>query len=153
MLSSVKIERFKNIVEIEIKLKGINLLIGANNSGKSSIQQAIQFAVSIAQSTRQQGALWNKQDRCPSSLSSETLIYSPLKDIDALAPNGKLRTEEGKCIKVTFNDDAVSTVTIRKGKNKKYYNSNRRESSGRKTSEYRKPLFNVCSWPCRHTCT
>ena len=118
MLSSVKIERFKNIVEIDIHLKGINLLIGANNSGKSSIQQAIQFAVSIAQSTRQQGALWGKDDRCPSSLSSETLIYSPLKDIDALAPNGKLRTLEASCIKVTFNEDTTSIVTIRKGKNK-----------------------------------
>ncbi len=118
MLNSVKIERFKNIVEIDINLKGINLLIGANNSGKSSIQQAIQFAVSIAQSTRQQGALWGRNDRCPSSLSSDTLIYSPLKDIDALAPNGKLRTEEATCIKVTFNEDTTSTVTIRKGKNK-----------------------------------
>ncbi|MHC4015285.1 ATP-binding protein [Yersinia pseudotuberculosis] len=117
MLNSVKIERFKNIVEIDINLKGINLLIGANNSGKSSIQQAIQFAVSIAQSTRQQGALWGRNDRCPSSLSSDTLIYSPLKDIDALAPNGKLRTEEATCIKVTFNEDTTSTVTIRKGKN------------------------------------
>lgn len=116
MLRSVKIERFKNIVEIDINLKGINLLIGANNSGKSSIQQAIQFAVSIAQSTKQQGAIWNKHDRCPSSLSSETLIYSPLKDIDALAPNGKLRTEEEKGIKVTFNDGDISIITIRKGK-------------------------------------
>lgn len=114
----MKIERFKNILEIDIDFKGINLLIGANNSGKSSILQAIQFAVSIAQSTSQQGARWNRHDRCPSSLSSETLIYSPLKDIDALARNGKLHTEEANCIKVTFSDDASSTVTIRKGKNK-----------------------------------
>ncbi|WP_239953742.1 ATP-dependent endonuclease [Pantoea sp. Z09] len=117
MLSSIKIERFKNIVDIEIPLVGINILIGSNNAGKSSIQQAIQFAVSIAQSTNQQGARWT-EERCPSSLSSESLIYSPLRDIDALAPNGKLQTSLEHAIKVTFNEQTSSSVTIRKGKNR-----------------------------------
>ncbi|MEP8763951.1 AAA family ATPase [Enterobacter roggenkampii] len=117
MLSSIKIERFKNIVDIEIPLEGINLLIGSNNAGKSSIQQAIQFSVSIAQSTNQQGARWS-QNRCPSSLSSDTLIYSPLKDIGALAPNGKLQTSKDQAIKVTFNGETSTTVTISKGKNR-----------------------------------
>ncbi|EOV9617434.1 ATP-dependent endonuclease [Cronobacter dublinensis] len=117
MLSKVKIERFKNIVDIEINLGGINILIGSNNAGKSSIQQAIQFGVSIAQSTGQQGARW-AEDRCPSSLSSESLIYSPLRDIDALAPNGKLQTSLEHAIKITFEEQTSSTITIRKGKNR-----------------------------------
>ncbi|BCV33695.1 ATP-dependent nuclease [Shewanella algae] len=117
MLQSIKIERFKNIDEIEVPLEGINLLIGSNNAGKSSIQQAIQFSVSIAQSTAQQNARWSG-DRCPSSLSSESLIYSPLRDIEALAPSGHLQTALEHAIKVTFNDNSSSTVTIRKGKNK-----------------------------------
>ena len=117
MLNSIKIERFKNIDVIEIPLEGINLLIGSNNSGKSSIQQAIQFSVSIAQSTAQQNARW-KGERCPTSLSSESLIYSPLRDIEALAPLGHLQTTLERAIKVTFNNSSSSTVTIRKGKNK-----------------------------------
>ncbi|EKC5748445.1 AAA family ATPase [Cronobacter muytjensii] len=117
MLSKVKIERFKNIVDIEIHLGGINILIGSNNAGKSSIQQAIQFGVSIAQSTGQQGARW-AEDRCPSSLSSESLIYSPLRDIDALAPNGKLQTSLEHAIKITFEEQTSSAITIRKGKNR-----------------------------------
>ncbi|HEM8822911.1 TPA: AAA family ATPase [Raoultella planticola] len=140
MLSNIKIERFKNIVEIDIDLKGINLLIGANNSGKSSVLQAMQFAVSIAQSTKQQGALWSKKnDRCPSSLSSETLIYSPLKDIDALAPNGKLHTQEEKCISVTFTDNTISTVTIRKGKNKNITTVIEGKILGEKLQDIEKP--------------
>jgi len=117
LLTSVKIERFKNISEININLEGINLLIGGNNAGKSSIQQAIQFAVSVAQSTGQQNARW-EGEKCPSSLSSETLLYSPLKDIEALAPKGKLLTDEDQAIKVTFTDETTSTISIRKGKNK-----------------------------------
>lgn len=119
MLRSIQIERFKGINKVEVHLEGINLLIGSNNAGKSSIQQAIQFSVSVAQSTAQQNARWNdNDDRCPSSLSSESLIYSPLRDIEALAPSGHLQTHIDQAIKVTFISDSTSTVTIRKGKNR-----------------------------------
>ncbi|MCL8359162.1 hypothetical protein M9Y38_10105 [Escherichia coli] len=87
MLTQVRIERFINIDDIELLLSGMSVILGSNNAAKSSIQQAIQFGVSIAQSTGQQGARWT-EERCPTSLSSESLIYSPLRDIDALAPNG-----------------------------------------------------------------
>ena len=89
------------------------------NAGKSSIQQAIQFAVSVAQSTKQQKARWDK-DRCPSSLSSQNLIYSPLRDIEALAPNGRFQTNRKNGIKVTFSDIEYgqAEVTISKGKNR-----------------------------------
>ncbi|PMN90528.1 AAA family ATPase [Enterovibrio norvegicus] len=118
MLKSIKIERFKNIDQIHIPLSGINLLIGSNNAGKSSVQQAIQFAVSIAQSTAQQNARWNGE-RCPSSLSSESLIYSPLRDIHALAPQGRLQTNLDHAIKVTFNEEEnTSFITIRRGRNR-----------------------------------
>lgn len=117
LLNSIKIERFKNIDEIEIPLGGINLLIGSNNAGKSSIQQAIQFSISIAQTAAQQNARWNGE-RCPSSLSSESLIYSPLRDIEALAPAGKLQVALEHAIKVTFNEETSSSISIRKGKNK-----------------------------------
>jgi predicted ATPase len=117
LLSSIKIERFKNITELELPLEGINLLIGSNNAGKSSIQQAIQFAISIAQSTAQQNSRWTGE-RCPSSLSTDNLIYSPLRDIEALAPSGILQTKLEHAIRVTFNEATSCSVTIRKGKNR-----------------------------------
>lgn len=138
MLHSIKIERFKNIDEIEVPLEGINLLIGSNNAGKSSIQQAIQFSVSIAQSTAQQNARWSG-DRCPSSLSSESLIYSPLRDIEALAPSGHLQTKIEHAIKVTFNDDSTSTVTIRKGKNRNIATSLEGKELGEKLQDIENP--------------
>jgi AAA15 family ATPase/GTPase len=140
LLSSIKIERFKNITDIEIPLEGINLLIGSNNAGKSSIQQAIQFSVSIAQTTAQQGARW-AQDRCPSSLSSESLIYSPLRDIEALAPYGRLQTSLEHAIKITFTELTSSTVTIRKGKNRNITTS----LEGRELGEYLQNIENPYS--------
>lgn len=117
MLTSIRIERFKNITDLELPLGGINVLIGSNNAGKSSIQQAIQFSVSVAQSTAQQNSRWSG-DRCPSSLSSDLLIYSPLRDIEALAPGGYLQTKLEHAIKVTFNEASRCSITIRKGKNR-----------------------------------
>ena len=118
MINSIKIERFKNINELEVPLKGITVLIGSNNAGKSTIQQGIQFAVSVSQTTRYQNARWI-DDRCPTSISSEDLLYTPLKDVEALAPNGRLKTSLEEAIKVTFNGaEHSSYVTIRKGKNK-----------------------------------
>ena len=119
MITSIKLERFKNIDELEVPLEGLTVLIGSNNAGKSTIQQGIQFSVSVAQTTKYQNARWTNEGRCPTSISSEDLLYSPLRDIEALAPNGRLRVELDAAIKVTFNDGTNSSyVTIRKGKNK-----------------------------------
>lgn len=119
VINSIKIERFKNIDELEIPLGGLTVLIGSNNAGKSTIQQGIQFSVSVAQTTKYQNARWSKDDKCPTSISSEDLIYTPLRDVEALAPHGRLKVDIESAIKVTFNESATSTdVTIRKGKNK-----------------------------------
>ena len=45
----ITIRRFKSIESAELVLDKINVLVGGNNAGKSSIIQAIQFAVSCAQ--------------------------------------------------------------------------------------------------------
>lgn len=118
MISSIKIERFKNINELVVPLDGVTVLIGSNNAGKSTIQQGIQFAVSVSQTTKYQNARWTG-DRCPTSISSEDLLYTPLRDVEALAPNGRLKVNLEDAIKVTFNEiEHSSYVTIRKGKNK-----------------------------------
>lgn len=138
MLRSIKIERFKNITEIEIPFGGINILIGSNNAGKSSVQQAIQFAVSIAQSANQQNSRW-EGDRCPTSLSSHNLIYSPLRDIEALAPQGRLQTNLEHEIKVTFVEDEIAYVTIRKGKNRNIATAVEGKSIGLKLQNIEQP--------------
>jgi excinuclease UvrABC ATPase subunit len=52
MLQNIKIARFKSIKLFEFPLENLTVLVGANNSGKSSVLQAIHFAVAIAQSRR-----------------------------------------------------------------------------------------------------
>jgi len=43
-LSKLRVETFKRVEEIEIDLSDVNILVGANGSGKSSIIQAVHLA-------------------------------------------------------------------------------------------------------------
>lgn len=49
-IDSIVVNKFKKIDDMEVELGQITLLVGANNSGKSSFLQGIQFAISALQS-------------------------------------------------------------------------------------------------------
>ncbi len=86
MLTEVTIKRFKTIKEITLQLQRINILIGSNNSGKSSILQALQFAVSVGQTLRSTAAEW-KRGSMKRSIPASQLVYTPLRDIASLVHN------------------------------------------------------------------
>lgn len=52
MVKQIIIEQFKSIESAGLDLGRINVLVGANNSGKSSFLQALQFATSVAQTEK-----------------------------------------------------------------------------------------------------
>jgi predicted ATP-dependent endonuclease of OLD family len=117
MLSKVKIRRFKNIAETTLDLDRINVLVGTNNSGKSSILQSIQFAVSVAQTTSTfENAKWyltgSKADHLQTSISPNQLIYSPLRDVYALALNRDLREDVNYAIKVEFEEEVSGRSAV-----------------------------------------
>ncbi len=122
MIEKIEIKNFKNISELTISLDNLNVLIGSNNSGKSSILQAIQFAISVAQTTNFENSRWNKTTKkLPTSLTPEQLIYAPFRDVYSLAFGGKLKTELNSSIQIEFHESDTkhkSKVLIRKGKNK-----------------------------------
>ena len=114
----VKIERFKNLRQVEIDVAGLTLLVGGNNAGKSSVLQAIQFGTSVAQTSKMVGGIW-RGDRVATSIGQNELLYSPIKDVLSLGFNGQLRQSEVEKIEITYTDGAdVSTISVLKGKNK-----------------------------------
>jgi energy-coupling factor transporter ATP-binding protein EcfA2 len=86
MLTEATIKRFKTIKEITLPLERLNILVGSNNSGKSSILQALQFSVSVAQTLRALNTEW-KYGEMKRSFPASQLIYSPLRDIASLVRN------------------------------------------------------------------
>jgi energy-coupling factor transporter ATP-binding protein EcfA2 len=120
-IASVSIRRFKSLEEVTIDLADTTLLIGANNSGKSSTLQAIHFAVSIAQSARLigEGVTW-RNDTFELSFNPSQLIYSPVADVLSLATGGTLQEQRPTQIQIEFLDDEGKrcTVGLRRGRNR-----------------------------------
>lgn len=116
-LSSIRIQRFKRIVDAPIDLDGMNVLVGGNNSGKSSIIQGLHFAVGLLQTIALSGD-WGSAGA--TSLNPNQLVYSPSEDVYALAPGGKLPEAPEKSINFELNltNGKSCSVSVRKGRNR-----------------------------------
>ncbi|RZT91041.1 AAA15 family ATPase/GTPase [Advenella incenata] len=120
MLQSARVQRFKSISDATVPFGRITLLVGPNNAGKSSFLHAIQFGVSVAQSLRLDNvALWNDEN-LSGSLATQQLVYTPLRDVQALAAGGSLRQDANQAISVTLTTDNLGSaaIQVRRGKNK-----------------------------------
>lgn len=120
-INTVTIRRFKQLEDIPISLQDITVLIGANNSGKSSVLQAIHFAVSIAQSARLigEGVSW-ANDKFQVSFNPSQLIYSPVADVMFLANGGALQEAQASRVEIIFEDSTGvrCTVGLKRGRNR-----------------------------------
>ena len=94
----MRIRRFKRINYAAIDLAAVNVFVGGNNAGKSSLIQGLHFGVGLLQSIALSG-VW----KANTSLSPTQLIYSPAEDIYALGAGGKLFGDQNKVISLEFN--------------------------------------------------
>ena len=74
-ISAVRIRNFKRIADTRIELGPITYLVGGNNSGKSSVLQAIHTAVSCAQASVERGQ---------QVIAEASLRYSPVAEFSLL---------------------------------------------------------------------
>lgn len=120
-IETVTIRRFKQLEDIPIALQDITVLIGANNSGKSSVLQAIHFAVSVAQTAKMvgEGVAW-ANDMFQLSFNPSQLIYSPVADVMSLANGGTLQEARPSRIEISFAapGGVQCTVGIKRGRNR-----------------------------------
>ena len=115
----IHINKFKQLDNIEVDLGDVTLLIGGNNAGKSSIIQAIQFGISVAQATSLLNNAHWKNDKLSTSIGRDELIYLPIKEVSYLAQNGKLKEGKDNGINIAYTDNSDQTkISISKGRNK-----------------------------------
>jgi len=115
----VRIQRFKNIIDATFDLGNINVFVGANNSGKSSILQALHFAVGAIQSLKLDGRL-SGQGIVTSTVDPAKLIYVPSEDVHALGSGGRLWEPRDRAVQISLTLDTGErlTVSMRKGRNR-----------------------------------
>ena len=114
-INRISIENFKRIESVEISLGKVNYLVGGNNSGKSSVLQAIHMAVSCAKLS-----LERKEQVLPES----ELRYSPTSEFVLLGHSAPYENKAtGSRGRVEFfgeaNDGTVASyrIEIYKGRN------------------------------------
>jgi energy-coupling factor transporter ATP-binding protein EcfA2 len=117
---SVRIQRFKRVKDVTFDLKDLNILVGGNNSGKSTIVQALHFGIGLLQTIQASGVKWPKSGEYPSSLNPSDIIYSPSEDVLALGEGGSLRTNKDQAPRIDYTLDNGETCSIAffKGKNR-----------------------------------
>jgi predicted ATPase len=74
-LKKIKLERYKRIDSAELVLSGVNVIVGGNNCGKSSLLQGIHFSITASVAARQQGQ---------TTFASDLLLYNPTPDFSVL---------------------------------------------------------------------
>lgn len=117
---SVRIQRFKRIKDAAFDLGQFNVLIGANNSGKSSIIQGLHFGIGLLQKIGLNEKWPKSASTFSTSLNPNQLIYAPSEDIYALASGGKLieRDDQAICFDFNLTSGESCSVRLRKGRNR-----------------------------------
>lgn len=121
-IAQVSIRRFKSIADLTIPLDdNPAVLVGANNSGKSSVLHAVHFAVSVAQTARLVGERVNwAADEFQLSFNPSQLLWSPVADVMSLATGGVLQESAPTQIEIELQDTDGDRciVAVRRGRNR-----------------------------------
>lgn len=120
-LQSFQVQRFKGIDDAFLPLASLNVLIGANNSGKSTIIQALHFSIGVLQSISIINQ-WPQRDEgeLSTSLNPNQLIYSPTEDVYSLGCGARLQTPKDNAISVNLilEDGRECRIEVRRGRNR-----------------------------------
>ena len=118
-IASVRIQRFKRVEDAPFDLERLNLIVGANNAGKSSVIQGLHFGIGLLQTIGLTDK-WAKGANVSTSINPNQLIYSPSDDVYALAHGGKLMEDENQAMRFEFNltSGQSCAVAVRKGRNR-----------------------------------
>lgn len=148
LISSITVRRFKGIDNVTLPVGDSPcILVGANNSGKSSILHAAHFAVSVAQTTKLvgEGINW-ANDEFKLSFNPTQLIWSPVADAMSLAAGGILDEQANRQIEISLRDSAGSqaVITVRRGRNRNIQVALRGRPLGERLQNLEQP-FSVLS--------
>ena len=111
-ITSVEIERFKRVLKAEIQLSDINVLVGANNSGKSSMLQGIHFCAGAAVAARRLGRV---------TFTQQSLLYCPSRDFVDLRNGAPYQNQSAfgylRVRGIVEEHDDQYTVRVYRGRN------------------------------------
>ena len=115
MITHIKLENFKRVVSFDTDLDSINVLVGTNNSGKSSVLHGIQFSIMAEVARRVSGRTTVPQSK---------LLFLPSADFSLLRHGSPYTNYSGATSTLTLigstkTDNTLDSVciTLSKGRN------------------------------------
>lgn len=142
-IKTVRVKRFKQLLDFELDVDNTTVLIGANNAGKSSALQALHFAVSVAQTSKLvgEGISW-RADKFELSFNPSQLLYSPVADVLTLAYGGTLNESTNGQIEVeiVLLDGSSCVVTVRRGRNRNIQIALKGRAVGERLMDQKRPF-------------
>lgn len=117
-IQAVEITLFKRVAKIELLTPSLTVLVGGNNSGKSSLLQGIHFAITVLQSAN----LSASSGKAMTSLGFDQFIYKPTGDLIQLSHAGPITSKIGPEFTFTYSDAGnpgvgAFNLKLRRGKN------------------------------------
>lgn len=117
-LQAVEVLGFKRLEKIELLTPSMTVLVGGNNSGKSSLLQAIHFGITVLQSAR----LSADGGKPMNTLGFDQFIYKPTGDLIKLNHGGPITSKSGPEFTFTYTDAGADghqqfKLKLRRGKN------------------------------------
>ena len=117
-LTKIGVKNFKTVSDVELELSHLNILVGANASGKSSILQALHLASSLARQASQ-----IRKDS-GTTISANQLDYLPTNEYKKLGKDrdlGNRANSHASTFSFTFADEnnsaIVAELILRQAKN------------------------------------
>lgn len=112
MINKIELKNFKNVSDFTTELEPINILIGANNSGKSSVLQGIHFSIMSEVMRRKTQKI---------TISEDSLLYLPSSNFLYLRHNQPYTVSTGSTSFLLLENEAGDnfSIEISKGRNDK----------------------------------
>jgi Fe-S cluster assembly ATPase SufC len=111
-ITSVEVERFKRVQKAEIQLSDINVLVGSNNAGKSSMLQGIHFCAGAAVAARRLNRV---------TFTQQSLLYCPARNFVDLRNGGAYQNQSAfgylRVRGVVEEDNDQYTVRVYRARN------------------------------------
>lgn len=111
-IERITLERFKRVREASLVLSSINILVGGNNSGKSSVLEGLHFSVAAAVAARLADT---------KTFTQESLLFCPTREFVNLRHGSPYKNQSNfgyLRVAATEGDDEYScTVKIYRGRN------------------------------------
>jgi hypothetical protein len=117
-LQAVEVTSFKRLQKIELLTPTLTVIVGGNNSGKSSLLQGIHFAITVLQSAR----LSAEGGKPLNTLGFDQFIYKPTGDLIRLNHAGPITSKTGPEFSFTYTDAGSKDhkkfdLKLKRGKN------------------------------------